>query len=188
METKSFAHITQPGGSSWNFSQDNYRLYSTRSRHLPHFRYQTLPQQIIYTDTYTQTYNMAFETDVYNLVHGKGKFPQLHRVYKNRHKAGVRKLSRCTDKIEVKRTKTAKAAPVYARSDSREFQYNAKRNSFPFIGSSWNREEREAGMRTFLVECCPILSDRFIIYGVIGRGSKYFQTNSPFIRGRCLKI
>lgn len=129
---------------------------------------------------------MPFAIDIHNVIHGRSQYPQLHRVYRNRHNAGVRKLSRCPDKFKVKRTKRVKGKPVYARTDSREFQLNTKYNDFPFIGMEWNRNEREMGMRTFLMECCPTLTERFIIYGTIGRGCKYFPDQRTFIQA-CLR-
>jgi hypothetical protein len=115
----------------------------------------------------------SLATDIYRAINSKREFPHLHRVYRDRHLGGVRKFSRCSDTFLVKRTKELKGEPVYARTDSREFQMNAKFNEFPFIGMDWNRRDREEGMRNFLIECCPIMTERFIIYGIIGRGSEY---------------
>ncbi|KAK2767048.1 hypothetical protein FQN54_006366 [Arachnomyces sp. PD_36] len=112
-----------------------------------------------------------FATNLYRLLHGNKENRELHRVYQKRHKAGVRKLSKCHHKFPVRRTKSQKQQVIEARTDSKMFQHWAKYNDFPLIGLEWVRHEREEGIRKFLFECCPILTNKFIIYGVIGRGS-----------------
>lgn len=125
---------------------------------------------------------MGFGEDVFSAIHGKSQYPQLHRVYKNRHKAGVRKLSRCADKFNVKRTQRGKGRTERVRTDSRKFQFDTKHNDFPYVGMTWNRRDREEGMGSFLVDCCPYLIKRFIIYGTIGRGSKCFLLERPLFK------
>ncbi|KAI1906758.1 hypothetical protein LOZ12_006128 [Ophidiomyces ophidiicola] len=105
---------------------------------------------------------------IHQMTHGP--FPDhllpLHRVYRRRYKSGIRHVSRCKDLFppDLKRTRQM------FRFDSMEFQYFA----CPRLPLMVQECMRKFTSKLKNGKMCRDLTDRFEIYGYVGRGTSSF--------------
>ena len=105
---------------------------------------------------------------------GRG-YPHLHRIFKKRLFAGVPDLSRCAHDIQI--IYKDKSISSKARSDSEPYQYHAELNNWWYA----RKQADDTGIDithaipTWRKDCCDQIHQRFIIYGIIGSGSKYIS-------------
>ncbi|KAK2748872.1 hypothetical protein FQN55_004014 [Onygenales sp. PD_40] len=103
---------------------------------------------------------------ILDLVSGEGehKIHPLHKIYRRRRKAGPRDISRCSHPITVE--DPIDGTGNQCRTDSMEYQ-TWELASAVYAGDANAR----ANIKPFFEQMCPLLKERFVIYGMYGKGT-----------------